>query len=177
MTTSITLESATEPAAYGFPLDGEAPPLVLPSSYSLSWKAKVSDISGIPARIAFAKLSSGAKVVDLSAVVSFSIGTAFDTGKEVYGDEAVWGHLSLYEEKELVALHLHVSQEIFKRLVSFCEQGVQPSVTADLRKTEALQVSSVDGRLDGWRDNISRHLIVDWCHFRATLPHSNSLGL
>lgn len=175
MTVSITLESSTEPATYEFPLDGEAPQSGLALPCELSWRATVSDISGIPARVAYAKLSSGVRIVDVPVVVSISVGTACEKGKAMFQDGARWGHFYLRDDEDLIVLGLYVSGDLFKRLTSLCERGFQPAITAELRETETLTESSVDGRLETWHDDQSRDLIVDWCHFRATFPHFSKL--
>lgn len=174
MSASITLASDSTPAQYRFPLDRETPPDVLAFEPSLTWQATVSDISGVPARFAHTTLSSGVKLAEMPARVSFSIGTASSTGRALYGDEAVWGHLLLTEADSVLMLGMHVSERIFSRLVRLAEFGVLPAVTAELRDSPDLHTSIVDGRLDAWRSDSSPHLVVEWCGFTADLPQNGS---
>lgn len=138
------------------------------------------DKAGIATRRSFATLSSGSKIADLPARISFSVGNATATGKEKYGleERVEWGYLRVDDdgdaEESTLFLAINVSEKIFNKLIFLFELGKQPAIKVEIKNEESLNKSIVDGRLDSWGENKSRHNFVKWCYFIIALPSKYS---
>jgi hypothetical protein len=184
----ITFVPVAPAAKLSFDLDGEPPIGAFSGVPSVSWEISAEADDRV-------RLSTGRELKDVTGYLNVKVGTASPLGKVTCGEgdkrKEIWGTLSYHGARseiefsisERYFVSLHVSRQVFDRLVRLTELGRPPYATISFpssllyggEKAEAeFALTYPDAGGLEWDNKKYPHVEIGWCSFNAQFGTSRS---
>jgi hypothetical protein len=180
----ITFMPVAPGARLFFSLEGEPPLHAIGGRPAVQWAVRVEPDTEV-------RLSVGGKLNDLSGYIHVDVGDSSPQGKSQYGTnespQDLWGTLRIIDADEYrpatFLVSLHVSQQMFDRLVRLAELGRPPSGTVHFPRSppfsgekgaalEPIKYAAgwdMDASDIEWDNKTHPEVEITWCSFSAEL--------